>query len=158
MSLSPDWRITMPLPAADLCLVSCVKTKLRERAPAKELYVSPWFRKARAVVEGEGWRWFILSAKYGLVDPDAVIEPYEKTLNAMGRDKRIEWSREVMSALDPSLAGVDSIVIFAGEPYRECLTPKLHERGITVHVPMEGLRSGKQLRWLDARLNERLDR
>ena len=146
------------LPTADLCLVSCVKTKLRERAPAKELYVSPWFCKARAVVEGERWRWFILSAKYGLVDPDAVIEPYEKTLNAMGRDKRIEWSREVMSALDPSLAGVDSIVIFAGEPYREFLAPKLRDRGITVHVPMKGLDWGNQLAWLNARLDERPDR
>ena len=158
MSLGPDWRITMPLPAADLCLVSCVSKKLRERAPARELYVSPLFRKARAVVEAEGWRWFILSAKYGLVDPDAVIEPYDKTLKDMPKNERVEWSREVMSALDPSLDGVDSVAVFAGEPYREFLAPKLHKRGIAVCVPMEGLKIGNQLAWLNARLNERLDR
>lgn len=148
----------MPLPVADLCLVSCVKTKLRERAPAKELYVSDWFRKARTVVEAKGWRWFILSAKYGLVNPDAVIEPYEKTLNAMGRNERIEWSRGVTNALDPSLDGVAFVVIFAGKKYREFLAPKLRERGIAVCVPMEGLGNGKQIAWLNARLNERLDR
>ncbi len=142
------------LPAADLCLVSCVKPKLRERAPARELYVSSWFRKARAVVEAEGRRWFILSAKCGLVDPDEVIEPYDKTLKDMPKNERVEWSREVMSALDPSLDGVDSVVIFAGEKYREFLAPKLRERGIAVRVPMEGLKIGEQLRWL----NERLDR
>ena len=142
------------LPAANLCLVSCVKKKLPGRASAKELYDSNWFRKARALVEAEGWPWRILSAKYGLVDPDTVIEPYEKTLNAMRRNERVEWSRKVMSALDPRLAGVDSVVIFAGEKYREFLTPELRKRGITVHVPMEGLRSGEQLVWL----NERLDR
>ena len=144
------------LPAADLCLVSCVKTKLSDPAPARELYVSPWFCKARAVVEAERWPWFILSAKYGLVDPDAVIEPYEKTLN--GKDECVEWSRRVIDALDSRLAGVDSIVIFAGEKYRKFLTPKLRKREITVHIPMKGLRSGKQLAWLNARLNERLDR
>ena len=148
----------MPLPAADLCLVSCVKTKLSDPAPAKELYVSDWFRKARAVVEAEGWPWFILSAKYGLVDPDAVIEPYEKTLKNMQENEQIEWSREVMSALDPSLDGVDSVVIFAGESYREFLAPKLRELRITVHVPMKGLDWGNQLAWLKAQLNERSDR
>ena len=45
---------TRRLPAADLCLVSSVKTKLPRRAPAKELYASAWFRKARAVVEARG--------------------------------------------------------------------------------------------------------
>ena len=88
-----------------------------------------------------------------MVDPDAVIEPYEKTLNAMPKHERIEWSRRVMRALDPHLADVDSVVIFAGGKYREFLAPALHERGITVHVPMEGLGSGEQLarlnRWID---------
>ena len=138
------------LPAADLCLVSCVKTKLPDRAPARELYVSPWFRKARAVIEAAGWSWYILSGKYGLVDPDTVIEPYEKTLNAMRKNEPIEWSRRVMRALDPRLADVDSVVIFAGRKYRELLVPALHERGITPHIPMEGLRSGEQLARLNA--------
>ena len=138
------------LPVADLCLVSCVKTKLREHAPGKELYVSPWFRKARAVIEAAGWPWYILSAKYGVIDPDTVIEPYEKTLNAMRKHERIEWSRRVMRALDPRLADVGSVVVFAGGKYRELLAPALHERGITVHVPMEGLRSGEQLAQLNA--------
>ena len=141
------------LPVADLCLVSCVKTKLRERAPGKDLYVSDWFCKARAVIEAAGWPWYILSAKYGLVDPDAIIEPYEKTLNTMPKSERIEWSRKVMNALDPRLVDVDSVVIFAGKKYRELLAPALRERGITVHVPMEGLRRGEQL----ARLNEWID-
>ena len=157
-SNDPGSRVVQPhqvygdtLPAADLCLVSCVKTKLRERAPGKELYVSNWFCKARAVIEAAGWPWYILSAKYGLVDPDAVIEPYEKTLNA--KSEQIEWSRKVMGALDSRLVDVDSVVIFAGAKYREFLAPALRKRGIAVHVPMEGLGIGEQLarlnRWID---------
>ena len=142
------------LPAADLCPVSCVKTKLCRRAPARELYVSAWFRKTRAVVEAEKWPWRILSAKYGLVDPGTIIEPYEKKLNSMRKSERIEWSRTVMNAVDSSLAGVESVVIFASDQYREFLVPALHERGITVHVPMKGLMNGEQLR----QLNEWFDR
>ena len=42
-----------------LYLVSCVKTKRHTLAPAKNLYVSPWFRKAKAVVEKTGDPWCI---------------------------------------------------------------------------------------------------
>lgn len=141
------------LPAADLCLVSGVKAKLSRPAPAKELYASPWFRKARRVVEAKGWPWCILSEEHRLLDPEKVIGPYEKTLDKMPKIERVEWSGEVMNALNPRLASVGSIVIFAGVKYREFLVPALRERGIKVCVPMKGLRNGEQLRqlskWLD---------
>ena len=140
-------------PTAGLYLISCVKMKLTRRAPAKKLYASPWFRKVRAVVEATGRPWYVLSAKHGLVDPHAVIEPYEKTLNDMSKNERTDWSRKVMHALDPNLAGVDSIAIFAGEKYREFLESELRGRGMTVHVPMKGLRSGEQLAWLNQQLS-----
>lgn len=66
-----------------ICLVSCVGTKRATPTPAKDLYQSDWFTKARTYAKSIG-SWFILSAKYGVVHPDEVIEPYEMTLNAMG--------------------------------------------------------------------------
>lgn len=144
---------TRRLPAADLCLVSGVKTQLSQPAPAKELYASPWFRKVCAVVEAEGWPWHILSEKYGLLDPGKDIKPYDMTLNKMPKNERVEWSRRVMRALDPNLSGVGSVVIFAGMKYREFLVPELCARGITVYIPMKGLRNGEQLsqlsKWRD---------
>ena len=140
------------LPVADLCLVSSVKTKLSQPAPAKELYASAWFRRVSAVVKARGWPWHILSEEYGLLDPERDIGPYDKTLNRMPKSERVEWSRRVISALDPRLASVGSVVIFAGMKYREFLIPALRERGIEVCVPMKGLRNGEQLaqlnRWL----------
>ena len=136
------------LPHADLCLVSCVKTKKAIAAPARQLYTSDWFRKARQIVERMGWRWCILSAKHGLVDPDQIIEPYDKKLDDMKVDHRREWARDVIGALEPQLAGVQSVVFFASKPYREFLANELRGRGIAVHVPMHGLRSGEQNQWM----------
>ena len=134
---------------ADLCLVSCVAKKLPNAAPAKDLYASDLFRKTRALAEAQGWPWFILSAKYGIVDPEQVIEPYEKTLNSMRIAERRDWAEGCLAALGPHLAGVKSVVFLAGAKYREFLNPALVSRGIEVHVPMEGLRIGEQLAWLD---------
>ena len=135
-----------------LFLVSCVKTKLSRPAKAKELYVSDWFRKARACVEREGGAWRILSAKYGLVHPEDVIRPYEKTLITMRAAERRAWAAKVLEALEPCLADADTVVFFAGERYREFLEPSLRNRGIGLDVPMRGLSQGRQLAWLGARL------
>ena len=132
-----------------LFLVSCVKTKLPRRAAAKDLYISDWFRKARACVESTGCPWAILSAEFGLLHPDEVIRPYEKTLNAMPVAERRSWANEVLESIDLLLVGVDTVVIFAGERYRELLEPGLRAYGVGVVVPMQGLRQGQQLAWLN---------
>ena len=64
-------------------LVSCVGQKLKTPAPARDLYTSVWFRKARSYVESTGLPWSVLSAKHGVVHPDEVIAPYDLTLNSM---------------------------------------------------------------------------
>lgn len=133
-----------------LYLVSCVKTKLAAPALAKELYISDWFRKARACVERTGCPWRILSAQYGLVHPDERIRPYEKTLKTMPVAERRVWAGRVLSKIEPSLQGIDTVVFFAGERYREFLYPALRSRGLTVNVPMAGLSQGRQLAWFNA--------
>lgn len=137
-----------PLPAADLCLVSCVKTKRDRPAPARELYRSDWFIKVRAMVECHGWPWRILSAQYGLLHPDRTVKPYEKTLSKMGADGRRAWAYRVIAELDPLLDGIACVLFFAGQDYRQHLEAHLRRRGITVHVPMAGLAQGQQLSWL----------
>ncbi|MDE0007203.1 MAG: helix-turn-helix domain-containing protein [Gammaproteobacteria bacterium] len=136
-----------------LFLVSCVKTKLSRPAPAKDLYVSDWFRKARTIVERGGSDWRILSAEYGLVHPNEQIRPYEKTLKTMRKAERRAWADRVLGALEPCLDGVDSVVFFAGETYREFLQPALRNHGVSIEVPMQGLAQGHQLAWLGARAN-----
>jgi hypothetical protein len=59
--------------AGALVLVSCVKSKLPHPAPARSLYTSAWFQKARDIVERSGARWFVLSSRYGLESPDTTI-------------------------------------------------------------------------------------
>lgn len=129
-------------------LVSCVSQKKNVPLAAKELYDSAWFQRARMYVESTGSPWFILSAKYGVVDPEAVIEPYNETLNTMSVHRRREWSKKVLSELRKHLQSTDKVVIFAGIKYREFLLRELRSLCSSVEVPMEGLRIGEQLSWL----------
>ena len=74
-----------------MILVACCGPRLKESAPAADLYISDLFKKARTYAERRG-RWFILSALYGLLDPSAVIAPYDVTLKKMPAAKRREWT------------------------------------------------------------------
>ena len=145
---SPKEKGTLDL-YRGLILVSCVKSKLAHAATARTLYTSPWFRGVRELVESSGARWFVLSSRYGLVDPDAVIAPYDYTLNSLGVAARKVWAKNVLDELLPQVEGYGRIVMFAGDRYREFLVGPLEQRGIIVDVPMKYLRRGEQLAWLN---------
>jgi len=131
-----------------IALVACVSKKNDYARPARDLYISDWFLKASAYADLNSDQWFILSAKYGLIDPNVVIEPYDETLNRMPVKARRSWSKEVLADLIPQLNNGDHIVFLAGMKYREFLVAPLQSRGFQVEIPMEGLRIGEQLRWL----------
>ena len=128
-------------------LVSCVKTKSPHPAPAKELYTSDWFCKARAYVEASGQPWYILSAKYGMLAPETVVEPYERTLKRMKAAERRDWAERVEAQIR-ALPATKRFVILAGDAYRSLLMPAL-ARLAPVEIPMEGLSFGRQLQWLE---------
>jgi len=137
--------------ARSIFLISCVSSKLDRPAPARELYVSDLFRKARAYAEASGQAWFVLSAEHGLVHPDTIVAPYEKTLNAMPVSERRAWADRVLVALEPHLQDVERVVFLAGKRYREFLEGPLSRR-VLVEVPMAGLGIGRQLQWLTRHL------
>jgi hypothetical protein len=135
-----------------IVLVSCVKSKSTISMPAKDLYISDLFKKSSAYAKLIGDSWYILSAKYGLLSPDQVIEPYEKTLNKMGVEERKSWAKNVMSDLAKIVTPGDEVVFLAGVKYRKNLIQPLKKMGSKISVPMEGLSFGNQLKWLKNKL------
>ena len=63
-------------------VISCGSAKKNEACPARELYTGGLFITNRRYAERyyEG-RWFILSGKHGLLDPDAITEPYDTVIS-----------------------------------------------------------------------------
>lgn len=134
-----------------LALVSCVKRKRTAPAPARDLYTSTLFRLLRQHAEANSDRWLILSAEHGVVDPDTVLAPYERTLLRMSSREQREWAARVRAQLVPHLAGVTSVLLLAGERYRQHLVDFLEQNGRTVDIPLRGLSIGRQLKWLTSR-------
>jgi cytoplasmic iron level regulating protein YaaA (DUF328/UPF0246 family) len=135
-----------------IVLVSCVKDKQKVPSPAQYLYTSPLFKKMSAYARKFGDEWYILSAKYGLVHPDEIIAPYNDTLKEKAQSQKIEWAGAVFSKLSEVLRPGDTVIILAGLEYRKFLLKPIEEIGCQVRVPMEHLKIGEQLHWLDKQL------
>jgi hypothetical protein len=131
-----------------IALVACVSKKNSTAIPARDLYISDWFTKASAYVARVADDWYILSARYGLVAPEVVIEPYDEALNRMPVAARRAWAALVTEDLRRILQPGDHVVIPAGSRYRQGLIGPIRQMGCTVGVPTEGLGIDRQLRWL----------
>lgn len=132
-------------------LISCVSQKLDEKAKAQDLYISSLFKKnlqfARSLHPDQI---FILSAKYGLLELDDVIDTYNVSLNNLKSKDVRDWSNMVLSQLRRKTdIDNDEFVFLAGEKYRKYLMP--HIQNFT--IPMLGLKIGKQLQWLTKHIN-----
>jgi hypothetical protein len=158
--------------ASDVVLIGCCGSKLDHAAPARELYTSTLFKKARAYAEALGGEWAILSALHGLVMPDQVLEPYDctfKDVRARSSSPSAaveEWGRKTQAALRARWPGA-RFVFLGGRDYAACLrgygstvvSGRTIDRlnPLDAAEPLAGLGIGERLAWLD-RETERLQR
>jgi uncharacterized HhH-GPD family protein len=136
-----------------LVLVGCVSSKLDHPAPAKDLYISDLWRKRRHYAEQSRLPWAILSAEYGLVEPDEVIAPYDRYLEHQSAEYRRSWSDgAAMAVIDKCRRlGTTSVEIHAGKAYVESgLEQHLADTGIVVIRPLQHYRRGEQLAWYNS--------
>ena len=127
-------------------LISCVSKKISHKAKAKDLYVSTLFKLSLEYAETlEPDEIFVLSAKYGLLDLDREIEPYEQTLINMRTSEVQAWADKVLGQLKKlCILDETEFTFLAGKKYREYLMPHFKN----TKIPLEGLAIGRQVQRL----------
>jgi hypothetical protein len=130
-------------------LLGCVKLKLDHRAPAKDLYASPLWNGRHAYAEAASCPWLILSAKYGLLDPEQLVAPYDVALADLSVSAQRAWGERVVGALQARFGSLDGVTfeVHAGAAYRAAIAQRLRELGASVEQPLLGLTLGRQLSW-----------
>ena len=135
-----------------IILISCVSKKLHCKAKAEAMYISPLFvgnlRYAKSLNPD---CIFILSAKYGLLELNEEIEPYDITLNNMTSVQAKAWAEKVLGQIrERADLRSDHFIFLAGEKYRKHLVPHL----ASYEIPLQGMPIGKQLQYLAGKVNE----
>lgn len=117
-----------------ILLVSCGKRKSDIRCQAKEMYNSFRFQRIKDIAESLGIQWYIMSAKYGLLNPESIIEPYDMCLTNCSDEYQQQWARHIVD----KFVGLDKNTVFAviaNSEYSKNIVPMLIAEGFSVTAP-----------------------
>jgi hypothetical protein len=123
-----------------IVIVGCGEKKLDRPAPAGKLYTGAYFSScattAAAIAPG---RWYVLSARYGLVAPSRVLEPYDLTMWQPGAVDAAEVRRQAaaLGLLDETVAAL------CGRRYADVIADAWSGHGYVMR-PLAGQGIGQQ--------------
>lgn len=135
-----------------IVFLSCAKTKRDVPCKARDMYTSDLFVKSYAYAESlRPDKIYILSAKYGLLKPGDMIEPYEQTLVGANVNTCKRWA--VMVYKQMLADGVnfnDNAIFLCGENYRKYLMTKFPNGT----APLKNLGIGMQKKFYAEKLKK----
>lgn len=129
-----------------IALIGCTSRKQDYKCPAIEMYTkSNYFNlKLDYCKKINVDKIYILSAKYGLLEPEEIIEPYNVHLKETSKDYRLTWSENVLKDLkDKTDLESDEFIILAGNDYMKYLLEHIPNH----YNPVKGLGIGQQMKF-----------
>lgn len=106
-------------------VIACGNNKRSTACRARDLYIGTIFRANRAWIVRNCERWVILSAKYGVLEPDQVVEPYDATLKQLTPADLAVWQAATGRQLSAMFPGA-FFLILGGTQYRGALNGLPH--------------------------------
>ncbi len=124
----------MQMAGSIVLLVSCGKRKSNVACKAKDMYNSHRFQRLKTIAETNNLKWYILSAKHGLLSPYEIIEPYDLCITDCSEEYKKQWSEKILSQL--SNYNKDTLfVVVANAEYTHHIVPLLIAKGFKVSAP-----------------------
>ena len=134
-------------------IISCAKQKIWDKTPsagptpAKDAYVSTYFRKCRAFAEKYGVGWAIFSAKYGIISPDFIInENYDVSFKT-GSSSLAETKLE-QQLVDMEIEKYEAVISLCGQSYNKKLESVCKRLNLPLQNPLAHLFIGQRMRLL----------
>ena len=135
-----------------LVIVPCSKSKIwskgiyPKKVPAKDAYISPYFRLCRLYAEKFSDKWMIFSGKYGIISPNVPIENYDNKLIYKKMNK--ELYRKIKKQLEELLAEYNIVVSLCGRDYFRVIEEAIGDNKVKVYNPLSGLKIGERMKKL----------
>lgn len=128
-----------------LVVVPCGQAKIWKKEPthgpakAKNAYIGAPFRVNRTFAERFADKWIILSAKYGLIDPDFIIpEDYDVTFTKPSTNPITVDDMKNQLKDRKDLLGYDAVIALGGQDYTD-IVKQVFMNFSKVLLPTEGL-------------------
>lgn len=142
-----------------LIIIPCGKSKIWDKnpsagkKPARDVYISSYFKLCRQYAEKFSDGWAILSGKYGIIHPDFIIdENYDMILKANNKFKN-----KIRKQLKTFISrGFASFISLCGENYSELLEEILNSFNLKLIAPLKGVNIGVRQKMLKESLRDNI--
>lgn len=115
--------------------MACVKNKLTHSAKASQIYQGEDFNSWMDYAQSHADLVFIVSGKYGLLELEEVIEPYDVNLNHASIAERKEWATQVLAKLSNYCElKKDRFILLTNPSYYEFLLPEISNYSIPILI------------------------
>lgn len=136
-----------------LVILPCGKLKIWSKnflagpTPAKDAYISPIFKVHREYAECVATEWRILSAWYGFLHPEAVIEDYDARFRASDLQPRNWWRLKGLWQQARALPHCERVILLGGALYRQVMKRALEGLYLPCEItePFAGLGLGRTM-------------
>ena len=140
-------------------IVPCGKSKVWDRqprrgtTPASSVYTGALHKVAQRYARRHADKWYILSAKYGIIRPDFLIpETYDVTFNTGDGVSVATLRRQVRAE---RIHRASKVIVVGGTVYCSVVEQALSKWRVIPECPFRGLPIGKMLQAINQVLNQR---
>lgn len=126
-----------------LIITSCSKSKKETSAIASEFYTGQFFRSIKKFAINNSFDFKILSAKYGLVSMNDLIEPYDIKLRIKSNIKSIQ--SKISESFSEIIQKYDKIIFIMGKVYLSVFEKFLSNKNISYFVDHRGIGGFNQI-------------
>ena len=136
-----------------LCIIGCSKDKGDSKGKAADLYIGSNFKIRKKYASEHFTNWVIFSGKYGILDPDEIIEPYNLNLEDVDPAERVEVFQRAQATIQSRFPDCTKFYLILNGVYGE-LSKYLPGEVI---FPTKGLKGRAVFHFLNTGKKEHLD-
>ena len=130
-----------------VAIIPCTNQKSTVPGPACEVWQGANFQLT--LYHAQKWydRVFIMSYKYGLIDPDLEIEPYDVNIQYASAEEKLEWWWQIKEQIkDLAKENPDLIAVYTGKYERRRFIREFIRNGYrNILTPWENARIGQRM-------------
>lgn len=143
----------------EVAVINCGADKQYKKCKAKDLYTGSLFVASRKYVESVyGNNYCILSAKYHVLMPDDIIEPYDMFLGNFKKQEKEEWWKISVDQLLNKFPENTVYHFYAGQDYIKGILPILQDAGRKYECYLNNLGMGYKIQWFQQSTKSKMKR
>jgi len=133
-----------------IIIISCGKKKIWDKdqnaqaITAKNAYIGNYFKLCKRYAERFSDKWFILSAKYGFINPDFVIPDNYDVKLKNSKDQTVFVDKLKKQAEELEIQNYNRVIILTGKEYFNVIKMVLKDFELEICNPLEGLGIGNR--------------